>query len=326
MPRKLDHTAHPYLIDLIIAASTLPTQLTIRSTCRALRDRVDTHLASHVVVLPIERSNDARLHLPNLTNPFTAGQSILHAPGTSSLRGAPGVASTLDVLSEPAGADLLPGIILSQFASVTTLRRFGPAAITRPYSALTQVHTVVDCIQGGWEEEPPEIRYLPLVKRHVIHFLWDEAGASNLHRPRGVADIVLDELVLVLWPFPPGRVRPAALYWLISDIVAVRAAQMTIVGLEKVHPAQVLASNDGMRGTIERGDVRSLADVLGDISRETDTLPPAYYTLEEWRASLAEEERDVLCPPGLGDCRPARAQSALQRIEEFFSTDLATPG
>lgn len=309
MPTTLDHTAHPYVIDLIIASTTLQTQLAIRTTCRTLRDRVDTLLASHVVVVPIERTNDARLYRPSHTNPFTVGPAILRVPGTSCLRFPPGVGSTLDILSEPPGVDLVPGIVLSQFSRVTTVRRFGSAAITRPFSALEQVHTIVDCIQHGREDEPPEIRYLANVKRHVIHFLWDEGGPSSLHRPRNVEDVALDELFLVLWPFSGDRLIPSALYWVVSGLAALRSAKLTIVGLEKVQPAQVLASNSELRDISERGDMDLLADVLGGIWRgRTDATPPTYYTLEEWRASLAETERDILCPPGLGDCRPARGE------------------
>ncbi|KAL1412302.1 hypothetical protein Q8F55_000046 [Vanrija albida] len=307
----IDHTAYPYLIDLILESCSLRTLITLRATCRSFRDRINAGLVDHAVLLaPATPANDASLHIPSTVNPFKAGAPCIfslpeHSPRQLATR-------TLDILSDPPGADRVPEALQSQFTAITTLRRFGPKAMTRPYSALPgPVDTVVDCVQCGPKRAGAHIHLVPGVRRHIIHVLWDEANLVGITPPSDThtPPAGLEQLTLVLWPFETTRrIRPCNITWLVTALNSFTrfGAQFTIVGLEKVHPSQVLERNVGLLN--ERGDVATLAEWLDAHHQDAyagTALQIPHLTLDEWRDSLSDEERDVLCPPGLGNCRPA---------------------
>ncbi|KAL1412301.1 hypothetical protein Q8F55_000045 [Vanrija albida] len=298
MPTTIDHTAYPYLIDIIIEFASVPAQLKLRQTSRSFRERIDARRCKHVVLLSIKGTADGWLHAPSASNPFEAdGERLLRVHGFPLGLSAP-AARTLDLVGRPQHAHEPPYVLLSQFSTITTFRRFGEA-VRRPYPELSgHVHTLVDCTQGG------EIALVRGVRRYILHSLWDEAApyAQIWFPPPGRDKVSLggvEEITLVLWPFKSTSVERRRLIddllWMLRERAGC-PSRFTVVGLEKVHPSQVKYGSQ--LETAQRGDVRALADALDGY----DSRP--YLTLEQWQESLSDEERDILCPPGLGNCRP----------------------
>lgn len=236
---SLDHTAHPDVIDTIVASSTADTLFAVRATSKGLRDTADRVLLSHVELRL--RRNPGRLQIVGLDGrPLPARPELVTVADLNTFEKWYGIDDDGDNEGqaedgEGTGMDstapVLSADTIASFSALRTLRRIGDGVISHFADAaiFSQVDTLVDfydmhdypASHAGHQHwfNLPEINHpCHNMRRYVLHIGIDEASMSAddnvealFREARAVDDRykALRDAVFVV--HPPAKPTPDAL-------------------------------------------------------------------------------------------------------------------
>lgn len=243
----IDHTAHPTIIDKIIAHSS---PYTWRGVSKAYTDRVTRpHLVhAELDAWPRDGEDDGEPTFQLIVADTRCGR-----PANVEFR-LPFAPQYVEVLSIDFPSFLrsfkLPDEIAAKFTSLRTIKRTGRSA-SRPDAVWPGVKTYVDYFDAGNSDTKANSILLPPgVEQYVLHLRWDRedeaADGSGLIITNRAS---IKHLVLVVWPSMKPRVTtpegnrqpPACLLTAIqlSANVLRREGTVTVVGAERIHPDQL---------------------------------------------------------------------------------------
>ncbi|WOO81840.1 uncharacterized protein LOC62_04G005358 [Vanrija pseudolonga] len=252
----IDYTAHPHIIDAIIAFSSTPVLTKLRCTSRELRDRIDRKMFHHVALLewrkPNQRTSESKklFQRPSIRElrVTSAGLTTYAGPESLSTR-YPLVPSAVEILDivHPIRADSFD---FDKLTSVHTVRRMNYAVCSVGTGSYKTPHTLVDfCyLYPHARNDMRPIPLLPRASRYVLHLKWEESDTMALWNFFNLGHMdTITEFVLVLHPNPAedgSRAVMAENYGLIDLVtqtipVMERGGEVTIVGLERVVPQQL---------------------------------------------------------------------------------------
>ncbi|WOO81741.1 uncharacterized protein LOC62_04G005262 [Vanrija pseudolonga] len=239
----LDHTAHPDVIDTIVASSAADTLFAVRATSKGLRDTADRVLLSHVELRL--RRDPGRLEIVGLDGrPLPSRPELVTVADLTTFEKWYGVDDDAEGAGQgdaddEGGDDLgvgntdpvLTAHTIASFSALCTLRRMGDGVISHfANSAIfLQVDTLVDfydmhdypASHAGHQHwfNLPEINHpCHNMRRYVLHIRIDEASMSAddnvealFQEVRAVEDMykTLRDAVFVI--HPPARPTPDAI-------------------------------------------------------------------------------------------------------------------
>lgn len=248
----IDHLGHPHIMDAIIAHAPIPALARLRATSREFHDRINRLLLHHVALH--EWHLTRRKKELGLTTP-----AHITFPGADTyprLPFAPGAVQILDIITPP--KPMPTGKVVDQFTNLTTLRRIGNDAVVTPGTNIFRPNaTAVDLLSldSAPNRHTLTIRLPPGVERYVLHLKWDEMDPNALWATinlRSTYRIV--DWVLVLHPTNPGTVPPENFFTFLDIMteaitIVERGGSVTVVGVERVSPAQMPNNTLEGRGT-----------------------------------------------------------------------------
>ncbi|KAL1412332.1 hypothetical protein Q8F55_000076 [Vanrija albida] len=240
----IDHTAYPHIIDAVIASATIPALARLRATSREFRDRINPLLFHHVVLC--ERSNGPRRKKElGFTTP---GHIVFPGAGTEPrLPFAPAAVQILDVVTPP--KPVPPAKVVDQFTGLKTLRRMNQAVTTAGSNIFRPKATAVDLLTLHFPPgEDTTVRLPPGIERYILHLKWDEADQHALWTVINLKNTLrIIDWVLVLHPSNADNTPPipAPDFYTFMDLmteaitIVERGGRVTVVGVERVSPAQM---------------------------------------------------------------------------------------
>ncbi|WOO81790.1 uncharacterized protein LOC62_04G005311 [Vanrija pseudolonga] len=310
MPVSIDHTAHPYLLDLIISYAPLASLLQLRATSRGFRERVRPR---------VERLLSRHLILTRTTSEDGDGDGLaLYPPskGRADPRWHIGIVpSTLVVLDVDVGEFVpheLATVTSTTSPALRTLRRFNwpTSSIFNPFTIPSvSLGTVVDFVDLS--THPPLGSSAPLVDsgvtRHVLHVRWD----TNAYAPGSLGTLLalpsVHEFVLALWPFSVPKAPPPStrvyvdLCCIFNSLI--RAGErplVTVVGLEHVDPNQITEEREVpfKRGCFDATVAAFREELQAQVAlfRESGHAEEFAFeciTFEEWHERLGDDKDDI---------------------------------
>lgn len=264
----IDHTAHPYIVDLVMSHGDMGSMLNWRLTSRSFRARVDNILFHHVTFKAPQ----------TLTNTTDVADVSLH-PGSMSL--APPVANTKSLPFAPQAVKILDicykttDLARLQLTSVHTLRRMNLFVFKRWSNQVPSATTVVDFFNSAkvlvtrrYPRAPGKTWvFLPAcAHRYVLHVEWFESLSGSFNTTLDFKNANnLCEWVLILHPCidaggaPHHESFPPFVGQIITHMIKVleRKGSITIVGSEGVNPVQFGgrpndSSTDLLRATVAK--------------------------------------------------------------------------
>lgn len=271
----IDHTAYPYIMDMVISECSTLALLRFRATCRRLRDRADSILLKHAVLTLDDTARPPKIRLST--------------PEGERLPLRPELVRVLDIPCLWDGEALVPH--LKRFTAVHTLRRSGRAA-NLPSACLPSVRTTID----SQSTQDPNIYHSAHVPhsttRYVYHHRMDSPHMPATHMHSSGLHAGVRDCVMVYHP-PPAEVRRCPprrqlqrflSLLLTCDDMLEAGGSLTIVGTEAV----LTPMPDGLHGVMA-AVVPSYAAGVRDFSgRQTRTL-----TMEQWLSELEAEGRGL---------------------------------
>ncbi|WOO81841.1 uncharacterized protein LOC62_04G005359 [Vanrija pseudolonga] len=242
-------------MDAIIAHATIPALARLRATSREFHDRINRLLLHHVSLheWPLGR----RKKELGFTTP-----AHITFPGADThprLPFAPGAVEILDVITPPKPMPTTK--VVDQFTRLKTLRRIrNDAVVTTGTNIFRPNATSVDLLSldSVPNRDTLNIRLPPGVERYVFHMKWDEMGPSALWTTINMRSALrIVDWVLVLHPTNPGNMPPAPApdFFTFLDVmteaitIVERGGSVTVVGVERVSPAQMPNNTLEGRGT-----------------------------------------------------------------------------
>ncbi|WOO83001.1 uncharacterized protein LOC62_04G006479 [Vanrija pseudolonga] len=298
----IDHTAHPTIIDAIIAHSSARTW---RGVSKGYTDRVTRPLLRHAELeaWPADGADDGEPTFHLIVADTRCGR-----PANREFR-LPFAPQYVEVLSVDFPSFLrsfkLPDAIAAQFTALRTLKRTGRSA-SRPDAVWPGVTTYVDYFDAANSDAGANSILLPPgVERYVLHLRWDrENEAAN----RSSMDITntasIQHAVLVVWPSmkprvatPVGDRRPPACLLtalrLGADVLA-RGGSFTVVGAERIHPDQLgvavpagYSMQFGLRECADAVATVVLSLVPGSDAADFDASRLRLCTYFDWRTEIS---------------------------------------
>ncbi|WOO81795.1 uncharacterized protein LOC62_04G005316 [Vanrija pseudolonga] len=184
MPATIDHTAYPYLIDLIIDNSHVDALLKLRATSKSFRDRLTTLLYTHVLVGNGYTNDPFSDNLLVLKRPSSRPLIYRELGDVYSPPYLPFLRDPVQILDReltgfytPRPEDSYPFDKIRGFTNVTTVRRLGAHTLSTigdfPFGA-----PGIRCVdylttEGLVHNEPYSINFIPAVAVYILHLQWD---------------------------------------------------------------------------------------------------------------------------------------------------------
>lgn len=313
----LDHTSYPSIITTILSHADVPTLVAFSSTSRSYRTSITAQLLHHVTL----RAEDGQAS-------FRAGDGtrVPYLPGLVHILDLDGDSFAPAIPPAP-GITTLPRPLRDALTALRLVRRRGTATqdVNDPYK-FESVPAVVDFLDLDDNVQITAVGDYDLglcLERHVLHLRWDDDSPVDDDDGRLIHDTGFMfhqqeafDYVLVVGGHTSSR-RPPTLVSALEVLRIVLSGlgesslepdaemRITIVGLESTdmvlpHPVGVPDDLD----VPERWKQAAayLETAVGSIhdyeyeepSSELFRRMVRYLTLEEWRARLSEEERELM--------------------------------
>ncbi|KAL1412324.1 hypothetical protein Q8F55_000068 [Vanrija albida] len=305
-PGAIDHTAHPHIVDDILAACDTRTAIAFRGTSRAFRDRVDHALLTHVVpyIVPGPGSSFSGGPHPGPTVRFVRPSDCLGI-GLATPPLLPNVPEAIRALDLRLSVAHLA--FYNRCTGVRTLRRANYSVWLHVPTTFDLLSTVVDSavLEGAGNRG---FSVPPGLGTYVLHLHWPESeyvvGSTSIavEKAEGRSGWPR-EMVLVLRPESRGE-PPRALHGLyfIRELtvgmlcVLEGGGSVTIVGVEKVSRLN-MGAGEG-EDLIERFKAmvmlfwRSLSDPPDELEVDDLLARVEFVAVDEWHAALKAKGRD----------------------------------
>lgn len=315
-PVTIDHTAFPYLIDMIVGYADMGALVALRTTSSAFRRRVDGILLKHVVITykspSVTVGTQPAMTPPNIA--FKTPPGSLLTVGARHLPLAPQFVQVADIQYCPyRGETMSPAV--ADFKSVHTIRRSARMVSQRGTNYFKHATTVVDFFNMSQElyyrqsKTGKSIIYLPhKTKRYVLHVKWRE-DAQSYYFPdvdfKSVRNI--KEWVLVFHPHQSCHVNPHAVipFTLLATIAEITKVMVTnkaaaiIVGAESIHPVQLGKNDHDLPREASTNILRThinialTAHIVVNGGPAPPTINIKFLTYAEWLSSMDDATKNI---------------------------------
>ncbi|WOO81717.1 uncharacterized protein LOC62_04G005237 [Vanrija pseudolonga] len=258
LPAKIatiDHTAFPYIIDMIVDFADIPALLKFRGLSCAYRDRIDRLVFQHVAITGLHQNGPPNYDqflvcLPPTTShltPLKRGQTlprVQKAVRVADIEYVPLRGTAWPIPQRP-----------PSHRGVHTIRRKGRFVTEDGSNYFRKATTTIDILDLATEihlryRRRASVIHLPFhTRRYTLHLKWDESSSPWLWRPVEFKSTrMIEEFVFVLHPLAGDNIPHRSpdfqscdtfksIFGMMIRIVQKKCSKVTIVGANTVTPA-----------------------------------------------------------------------------------------